>query len=96
MLIPCADILGYSLCVYTHTNICRSTNWINLQFASAGKVANKDEIWCDTLGQFTSLDFPDLNPNTYDIKNMKFGLNVYTKVNFFANDQGLLFKNQDN
>ena len=43
------------------------------------------------LGQFTSLYFPDLNPNsyTYDNFNMKFDLNVSTQVKFSVNDQGL-------
>ena len=38
------------------------------------------------LGQFTGVHFPDLHPNSYDINNMKFDLNVYTKVGFNAND----------
>ena len=46
--------------------------------------------------QLTGVYFPDLNPSSYDnLNNMKLDLNVSTKVKFSANDQGLLFKNQD-
>ena len=39
--------------------------------------------------------FPDLRPNSYEINNMKFDLNV-SKVKFITNDQDLQFKNQGN
>ena len=31
----------------------------------------KDENLCQTLGQFTSVHFPDLKPNSYDITAFK-------------------------
>ena len=47
--------------------------------------------------QFTSVNFPDLNPNSYDnINNIKLDLNVSSKVKFSANAHGLKFKNQAN
>ena len=32
------------------------------------------------------LHFPDMNPNSYDINNMKFDLNLSVYVRFIAND----------
>ena len=42
----------------------------------------KDDNWCQTLGQFNGVHFPDLNPNSYDKNNMKLDLNVSTEVKF--------------
>ena len=54
---------------------------MNLKFVSADKVVMKDDNLCQTLGQFTGVHFYDLNPNCYDISNIKkFDLNVSTKV----------------
>ena len=55
---------------------------MNLQFASADKVVMKDGNWCQTLGQFTGVHFPDLNSIFYEINNMKFHLDIFTKVKF--------------
>ena len=43
------------------------------------------------LAQFTGLDFPDLNPNSYDnLNSIKLDLNVcLPKVKFKTNDQDL-------
>ena len=54
-------------------------NFINLQFVPVDKVVVKDDTWCQTLGQFIGVHFPNLNPDTYGINNMKF---VSTKVKF--------------
>ena len=43
----------------------------------------EDDNWCQTLGWFTGVHFPDINP--YDINNMKFDLNVSIMVRFIAN-----------
>ena len=49
----------------------------------------KDKNWCQTLGQYTGVHFPDLNPNSNSKNNiMKFGLHVSTKVKFNAIDKG--------
>ena len=73
--------------VNTHTEIWRSTNCVNLQFAPAEKVLLKIDDWCQTLGQFTGVHFLDLNSNSNDINNVKLNLNVSTKIKF--NGQGL-------
>ena len=62
---------------------------MNLQFAPPYKEVMKDDNWCQVLGQFTGVHFPDIIPNSYDINNMKFDLNVSTNVKFIAIDQGL-------
>ena len=41
------------------------------------------------LGQFIVVRFPDVNPNSYDINNMKLDLIISTKVKFNVNDEGL-------
>ena len=62
---------------------------MNLQFPSVDNVVMKDENWCQTLGQYTGVHFPDLNPNSNSKNNiMKFGLHVSTKVKFNAIDKG--------
>ena len=55
---------------------------MNLQFVPANKVEVKDETWCQTLGQFSGVYFPDLNSNSYYRNNKKFDLDVSTKVKF--------------
>ena len=42
----------------------------------------KDYNWCQTLGQFAGVYFSNLDLITYDINDMKFDLNVSTKVKF--------------
>ena len=39
--------------------------------------------------QFTGVHFPDINPCSYDIGILKFGLNVSAKVKFIVNDDSL-------
>ena len=74
----CVDLLAlYNLCIHPHWDL-KGTIYMNLQFESA----DKDETWCETLGQFIDLHFPDLNPNYFDLNNMKFDLDVSTKVKF--------------
>ena len=46
------------------------------------------------LVQYTGVHFADLNPNSYDINNMKFDLTSCTKVKFNAYDQGFEFKSK--
>ena len=65
---------------------------MNLHFAPPEKLAMRDNSWCHTLDQLTGVQFSDLNPNVYDIRNLKLGLNISTKVKFIANDQGLQIK----
>ena len=49
----------------------------------------KDDYWCQTLGQFTGVDFPDLKPDSFNVNSMKFDLNVSIKVKIMPNDQDL-------
>ena len=60
---------------------------MEFEIVSPQKVVMKDDNWCQTLGQFTSVHFSDLNSDSYDINNMVFELNISTKVNFITNYQ---------
>lgn len=62
---------------------------MNLLLAPPDKVAMKDNMWCQTLGQFTGAYISDLNPNSSDISNMKFDLIISTKVRFISSGQGI-------
>ena len=62
-------------------------NCINLLVIPTEKVVVKSNTECQTLGQFISAHFPDLNPNSYDINNMKFDLMPLPRSNL--NDQCL-------
>ena len=59
---------------------------MNFKFAPPEKAVLKDKNWCQRLGQFTGVHFPDIKPNSYDKNNMKFDSNVSIKVSFIAND----------
>lgn len=75
-------------CAFTHTEIWRSSNGINLQPAPADKIVMKNQNGCQALGQITAVHFLDLNPNFNGTTNiMKFGLHASTKVKFNAIDQ---------
>ena len=59
------------------------------QFALPGKVVLEDGNWCETLGLFTGVHFPEINLNSHDMNHLKFDLTVSIKVRFIANDQSL-------
>ena len=40
----------------------------------------KDKNWCEAFGKFTGVRFPDLNPISFDVRKIKFDLNVSRKV----------------
>ena len=82
-----------SVSIHPHLDL-KVTNCMNLQFAPADKVVMKDGNQCQKLSQFTGVHFLNLNPNSYDINNMKLNLSISTIVKFIANDQGLSFKDQ--
>ena len=44
---------------------------MNLQFAPADELVMKDSNGCQTLGQLAGVNFSDLNPNFYNINNIK-------------------------
>ena len=77
----CADFLLDSLCIHSHGGL-EITNSMNLQFVPVEKVAVKDDTWCQTLGQLISVNFPDINPSSYDINNIKFDLNAPDNAKF--------------
>ena len=56
-------------------NLC-----VNLKLALVNKVVMKDKNWCEAFGKFTGVRFPDLNPISFDIRKIKFDLNVSRKV----------------
>ena len=47
------------------------------------------ENWCQTPSQVTGIHFLEVNPNSYDISNMKLDLNISTKVKSIAKDYGI-------
>ena len=55
---------------------------MNFQYVPLDIVVMEDDNWCQTLGWFTGVHFPEINP--YDINNMKFDLNVSIMVRFIA------------
>ena len=70
---------------------------MNLHFVPADKVVVKDGTWCQTLGKFIDVHFTDLNPNSYDIVNLKFDLDISTNnlgldISIKLNDQRLSLK----
>ena len=69
---------------YTNKPFCRDLTQVRRQTWVGGFFSCKQ-----LLSQFVGVDFPDLNPSSYVINNMKFDLNVSTKVKFNANDHGL-------
>ena len=61
------------------------------RFAQVDKMVVKNHSRCQTLGQFTGVNFPDLNPNSYHINDIiKFDLNIATKAKFNSNDQKVI------
>ena len=62
ILTPCLDILAYSLCLYSHTEIWKSTNCMTLHFVPSDKVVMKVNNGCQTLGWFASANISDIKP----------------------------------
>ena len=64
----CRPSCLYLMCIQSHWDlkvhqlyefaIC--TTWLG------GNVVMKDDNWFQTLGRFTGMNFPDLNPNSYE------------------------------
>ena len=67
---------------------------MSLQFVPADKVGVKDDTCCQTLNQLIGVHFSDLNPNSYDMNNMKFNYMSQPRPNL--NDQGLSLKTRIN
>ena len=57
---------------------CTTVTWH--QIAPGDKVAMKVDNRCPVFGQFTGAHFSDTNKNSYDINNIKFVLNIFTRV----------------
>ena len=77
----CVDFLLDNLCIHPHCGL-KVSNCMDLHFVPAEKMVVKDDIWGQILGKFIGAHFSDLNPNFYDMNDMKFGLDVSTKVKF--------------
>ena len=96
----CVDLLLDSLCIHPHWDL-KVRNFMNLHFVPADKVVVKDDTWCQTLGKFIDVHFTDLNPNSYDMINLKFDLDISTNnlgldVSIKLKWSETLFKNQSN
>ena len=81
---PCLDMLLDSLCIYLYWNL-KTQQLHEFAIYNSWRVGN--ERWqLSKFDQFTDVYCADLNPNSYDINNMKVDLNVSTKVKFNAYD----------